>query len=302
MDVLNSLFESLPTYFNLDPNKVAAFSLEHDNTIALMRYSISDGVISAKTFDSFSNDFEISLEGKTVEQVASEIGAVPHYQTTVSPSSAKISAICLVDTQNESEPMVYVHNSPTWSLFKAIALELNKAKRTGDAIIKQLAVPGSEGALLDYWADHFDTSRLYNETDAVFAQRIIDWFIRPKGNNVAIEIVLEGFYGYYIQVFDLDFYQQDTMLMDNSETPAHNKNFPIFATDLIGKEECVFGLMFPENTISQWNRAQFEELRDIVYPLRAGGCRPKLFWTDAPVFDPSDIAFDAGLHFYTKYL
>lgn len=302
MGVLTRLFDFLPTYFDLAPQQVAAFTLEHDDPKALMRHSVIDGRITARAFDSFSNDFDISLGGKIIQQVADEINLVPHYAATVFTGAAEKNAICLVDTENESTPYVYIHNSPTWALFKAIALELQEARAIGDEVLRQMGIPGAVGIFSNHWGSYFNVSRFRDESDAAYDQRIINSFVRPKSNNVAMEIILQSYYGYYIRVFDLDFYEESTMLMNNINTPVHNPEYPIYAADAIGKEECVFGLMFPEGTVSQWNQTQFDELQEIVYSTRAAGTRPKLFWTDAPVFDPADIPYEAGFYFYTKYL
>jgi len=302
MGVLTRILDFLPTYFKTDPEKVAVFTIEHSSPTALMRYSIADDMISAKSFGSFSDDFNISLAGKTIQQVVDEINAVPDYTATIFSGPESINAIRLVDIEKTGDPTVYYHQNSGWALFKAIALELKEAKIAGDELLRQMGIPSATGILSNHWGSYFNIGRLTDETDAVYNQRIIDSLVRPKSNNVAMEIVLEAYYGYEIDVFDLDYLGSSSMLMNNIPTPVHNRNYPIMAANTIGKELCVFGVRFPVNTISHWNQAQFDELQELIYDLRAAGTRPKLFWTDAPIFTPAEIPYNAGPVFYTKYL
>jgi hypothetical protein len=302
MGILTKMLDFLPTYFNTDSQRRAAFELTYYDPTALMQHSIVDGVLSARSFHSVSNDFEINFVGKTIQQVADEINAFPHYQATVLAGFERENAIRLVDVENESGSKVYIHDSPTWALFKAISLELKEAKLASAEILRQMSIPGAEGIFSDLWGQYFGLGRRPGELDIPFDQRIIDSVKLIRSNNVGMEIILQNAYGYYIQVFDLDFIPGTLMLMNNTATPMHNKSFPIHDVQAIGKEPCVFGLRFPEGTISQWNKAQFDELRELVYSIRAAGTRPKLFWRDDPVFTPAEIPYISDLYFYTKYL
>ena len=303
MGVLNQLLEFLPTYFNVDPQKQLAFMISYDVPGAEMRYSIVDGVICARIGDSIVKDFEVSLPGKTIQQVADQIGAVPHYQAVVVPDMAGKDAICLMDVKDESDARVFFHNSPTWTVLKALALELKEAKAMGDELLRQLSIPGATGLLSDHWGGFFvQGPRRPGESDSSFNQRIIDSIKAPKSNNIAMEIILEAYYGYYIRVIDLDFTQESTFLMNNPPTPVHDVRYPLFDVTSIGKEICVFGLIFPEGTISQWNQARFDDLRDLTNSIRAAGTRAKAFWTDEPVFSPEDVPYTSDLYFYMKYI
>lgn len=301
MSTLTKLLNFLPTYFNINPEKVAAFTIDYAPAIALMRYSVADDKIFARTFNSFYNDFEIALSEKTIQEVVDEINAVSGYTATIYSGVGNINAIRLVDIENSANATVYYHDYPLWGFFKSAAIELNTMAEAGQEIVRQLAIPASTGILSDYHGSFFGLKRNLGETDMAFNQRIVNSF-RPKSNNVAMEIILQNHYGYYIRVFDLDFSEGTLMLMNDITTPVHNKSYPIRAVDSVAKEECVFGLMFPEGTISQWEEADFTALRELVYSIRPSACRPKLFWTDAPVFDVGDISFVTGTYFYTKYL
>ncbi len=67
MSTLTKMLDFLPTCFNIDPQKISGFSINYDEAGAKLEYTVRDNVISGRVFGSFSNDFEIELEGKTIQ-------------------------------------------------------------------------------------------------------------------------------------------------------------------------------------------------------------------------------------------
>jgi hypothetical protein len=247
-----------------------------------------------------SKDFEISLDGKTIQAVMSEIDAVPHYTTVLLGDVAGKSAICLMDIEDSSDPTVYVFCSPLWAVLKAAALELDEAKAAGNEILRQLSIPGATGILADYWAEHFGETRRTGELDNVFGQRTVDAIRLPRSNNTGMGAVLQSHYGYHISVYDSGYIGATNLfLMNNVETPFHNYGFPIYLGSAYGAGVGIISLIFPTGTISQWELSQFVELREIVGRIKAAGLQPKAFWADAPIFTPEEIPYTVDGPFYT---
>ena len=278
MNILTRLLDFLPTYFNTDPLIQLGISLSHSDPAARMTFSVKNNVISACRFGVFVNDFEISLAGKTLSEVATEINAVSNYTATTPDIMAAERALCLVDTENQVDGLAHAFTNPMWAFFKALAMELKEAKDAELEMLRHMSVPGATGIGLNYWGEYFDNTRIPGETDVVFGQRVIDEIKRPKSNNVAMEIILQAYYGFKIDVVDLDYESASVMLMNNTPTPVHNTSYPIFDSTSLAFIPAVFGLIFPDDRADTWTAAQLQELRELVYQIKATGMQPLLAW------------------------
>jgi len=278
---LTKMLEFLPTCFNISPQAISAFTINYDDADARLKYTVQDNVISGKRFSSFSNDFEIDLEGKTIQEVADEINDIYNY-TTVVFGDGTMSAMRLMEADNSRDSMVYSFTSPTWALIKALAIELKEAHTMKEEALRMMNVQGSEGIITDYWCGFLNSTRNTGEGDAAFGQRAINEVKLPKSNNVAMSKILFKYYGYDIEVIDLIFTQTARMDMNSASTPLHNTQYPIADSTSISIEPGVFGIIMPDNTISTWGTEEVAELRVLVHAVKEAGTRCKVFWKDLP--------------------
>ena len=104
------------------------------------------------------------------------------------------------------------YTSLLWIILDTYALELEAAKAAINEAIKQVYLHLSESNWLDEWASYFDFNRnvFKKETDDTFRDRMIDSIIRPKCNNIALEITLS------------DYYDQDTKVVDATGESVNN--------------------------------------------------------------------------------
>jgi len=279
MSTLTKLLNFLPTCFNIKPEQVSAFTLTNDNGNAKLQYTVEDNVFSCRVFSSFTNDIEIDLENLTIAQLVKKINTYHNYKATIH-SMGDTSAMRLAEISDSTDNMVYVFTSSTWKVFKALALELKDVKSMMGETLKQMSVQGSTGYNTDYWCGFLNNTRKTNEADIDFGIRAINEIKLPKSNNVALEVILEQYYGYSIDVIDLIFEQTSIMYMNEVTTPMHNQQYPITDSESISKEPGTFGLIFPDNTISKWGTEDIDELRTIVHAIKAAGTRCKVFWSD----------------------
>lgn len=279
MSTLTKLLNFLPTCFNTKPEQVSAFTLAYDNGNAKLKYTVEDNTFSCRVFSSFTNDIEIDLEDLTIAELVEQINTYHNYSATLH-SMGDTSAMRIAEISGSTNNMVYVFNSNTWMVFKALALELRDAKAMMLETLKQMSVQGSTGYNTDYWCEFLNNTRKTDETDIDFGIRAINEIKLPKSNNVALEVILEQYYGYSIDVIDLIFEQTSIMYMNEVTTPMHNRQYPITDSDSISKEPGTFGLIFPINTISKWDTTDIDELRTIVHAIKAAGTRCKVFWSD----------------------
>ncbi len=281
MSVLKRLLDFLPTYFNVDPMVKYALALSYSDPAAGMTFTVKDGVISARIFGKYTADFEITLEGRTIGEVATAIDAVFGYAASSPAAMTNVSALALIEVENSSEDWAYAYTNPLFAFFDPIANELRQAEEAGYEMLRHLSIPSATGLALDYWGEYFNIARSTGETDIDYGQRIINEIRLPKSNNIAMEMILERFYGYEIEVKDLNQVYGTMMWMNNSSTPVHNASYPIFDSDLISVERAAFGLFFPNGTYVGWTSEQKAELKILVYRIKAAGYRPKVFWKDS---------------------
>ncbi len=281
MSILTKLLNFLPTCFNIKPEQVSVFTLAYDDSKGKLEYTVEDNVFSCKTFSSFTNDLEIDLEGLTISDLVEKINTRYNYSATLH-SMGSASAMRLAEINGSTGSRVYAFTSNTWAIFKTLALELKDVKKMITETLKQMSIQGSTDYITDYWCEFLNSFRKADETDISFAVRTVNNIGSPRSNNVALEIILEEYYGYSIDVIDLIFEQTSIMYMNDTNTPMHNQNYPIANSDSIEKEPGTFALIFPDNTISNWETEDIDELRALIYAVKAAGTRCKVLWSDLP--------------------
>lgn len=113
----------------------------------------------------------------------------------------------LVAIDYDEETSQYTLSSYTsllWIILDTYALELEAAKKAINEAIKQVFLHLSQENWLDEWANYFGFNRnvFKKETDDTFRDRMIDSIIRPKCNNIALEITLSDYYDQHTKVVD----------------------------------------------------------------------------------------------------
>ncbi len=192
------LLKNLYGSFNKDERIVQVFDITYGGLTA--NYTIVDDFLRLTTSGGSSDDFYIDLSTHTIQTLANEIASNTIYTvTTVSDFStyADLNATSLIDRESQSlqdlqQKKFFIYTSILWIIFKAIAREFQDACDTSDSSLRQMNILTAEDIFLDHWArDYYNEARLEGEDDYDYSRRTIATIIRPKVNDIALELILE---------------------------------------------------------------------------------------------------------------
>jgi len=72
------------------------------------------------------------------------------------------------------------------------------------------------------------------------------------------------------------------MLMNDTSTPIHDKDYYLWNIGMGPAEPCTFGIILQPGDFSAMTQEVFTDLRDLVYSNMEAGTRPKLIFTEVP--------------------
>lgn len=194
MTWVDRLLGHLHRVFNREPGAALAFRVNADGTG--LTWTVTDELFTTVvTGGVLAQDLSLSLDGKTIGELAQEIAAQPGYTTlSVNADVADLAAKALIEASNTAESSngdhVYAYTSLLWAFLRAFGYELRDAKTQIGEMLTQMVTPDAEGEWADHWGTYYKVPRLTNETDAVYAARIIAEVLRPKSNAIALENML----------------------------------------------------------------------------------------------------------------
>ena len=205
MRLLNKLLEYVHHGFHQSADSIELIALNtNDDTL---RVALDDGVLSVT--QSGFEAVNVTLDGMTVADVYSQISAI-YPDSSLSGSGSGLSANILIHARRfkdtESGKYVFIisgYQSFLYVVLDMFASSLATARADIDAAIMQLYLDESELNWLDEYGSYFGLPRLFNEHDDDYRNRIITTVIKPKCNNVAMEISLSDRFGQTSSVTDV---------------------------------------------------------------------------------------------------
>ena len=216
VDAGNDLLRWLPHDFDQDPGAVMAFTIAYDGQ---MVWTVDDdGVFSTETAGGTGSPLRVSLAGITIANLAAIINAQPGYDIVSLGDSAtvQLGAMALIRTSvNIADPggnRIMAYSNPNWALLEAIESELDVAQGQIGQMPAELSATTADSDFLDTIGALYGVPRLQGEPDAAYQQRIPAEVVRPKCNNVALEMAIEYFTGQECQVNDVVVYTPDAPL------------------------------------------------------------------------------------------
>ena len=181
--------------FSSDPEQFLAIRLRYDGA---MSWKIADGILTTSVSGGSGSALNVDLTTRTIASLASYLTAQAGYtvEFSIGGAQAGLSARVLLDGVNNQDNSngdhLYAFTSLIWAYLDAAAIELAEAKAAIVEMLKQMSVSTSSGEYLDDLGDQYGIKRLIGETDVIYSNRIIASIIRPKGNNIAIEMAIES--------------------------------------------------------------------------------------------------------------
>ena len=200
MKLTDKLLGYLNRVFSKDPESFLAIRLRY---AGVMSWSISDGMLTTTVIGGIGSNLSIALPGMTISSLVTYLALQPGYSLaySVGIQYSGLSAMSLIDGGNSQDAIngdhLTAYTSLLWSYIEANAIELTTARTAISEMLKQMSLQTASDTYLDDLGNYYGIPRLLGEADSVYANRIIVVILRPKGNNVAIEMAISYMTGGY---------------------------------------------------------------------------------------------------------
>lgn len=213
--------------------------------------------------------FSASLQANTVGSLASALASSGFLVNNLADATAQaLSASILMDGTGSVNDPVMAFGSMLWAIGEAIGVELDAAGIAADQALLQVVMSSAEDVWLDLWGSYFGVPRNAGEADPDYASRIVVEVLRPRCNNVALELALGEIFGQSVAVNDVIEYGPATPQHDGliSFDGAHLHNATV--TPLWGLFDVSVGYDLLGSTDPQ---AYLVIVTSIINRLRAAG-------------------------------
>lgn len=200
MKLTDKLLGYLNRVFSKDPESFLALRLRYNG---VMSWQISDGMLTTVVTGGTGGNLSVALPGMTISSLSAYLASQPGYSLaySVGVEYSGLSAMALIDGGNSQDATngdhLTAYTSLLWAYMEANAIELTTARSAIVEMLKQMSLQTASDTYLDDLGGYYGVPRLLGETDAVYANRIIVVILRPKGNNVALEMAISYMTGGY---------------------------------------------------------------------------------------------------------
>jgi hypothetical protein len=236
MGLTSKLLGYLARYFNRDPKQLAVLSIGYAPGLT---WSVADDGWLTVTPADASGDLTAYLPMYTVGTLATFLQGFGYTATVLDVTQADVPALALLQGRGDASLSLTIYTSTLWAWMHAVAIELGKLRESISSLPAQLVIPTAEGVWLDEMGAVYGVTRdpSLGETAAVYGdfyygRRIIADVIRPRTNNVAIELAVEAYTGQPAKVTDV--------VKRNAPGPYHTgilKYDGTYAYDALGTPE-----------------------------------------------------------------
>lgn len=195
MLLTKKLASYLHRVFSKDPEPFLAIRLRYDGS---MSWKVADGFLTTEIEGGSGAALNVDLSAYTIASLVTYLSAQTGYSVafSVSGQQSVLSAQVLLDGGNNQDVSngdhLYGYASLLWAYLEANAMELQEAKKNISEMLLQMSVSTAGNEWLDELGDYYDCPRLVGENDTIYARRIIASIIRPKGNNIVIEMAIKS--------------------------------------------------------------------------------------------------------------
>lgn len=207
MKLTQKLLSNLHRVFKKEPQSFLALRLRYNGTS--MSWEVSEGVLTTNVVGGIGSGLSVNLANYSLFGLVNHLAAQPGYAVEYSDQSElrDLSARVLIDATGDQDASNGDHllgyTSLLWAYMEPMAVELKEIDHQIDEAIKQMNLRNSEGMWCDEWGSYYGVIRRTGEEDAQYVTRIILEVLRPRGNNVAIEVVARELLGQPVTVNDV---------------------------------------------------------------------------------------------------
>jgi hypothetical protein len=196
MLLTQKLLSFLHGVFDKDPGQFLALRLQYNGGLT---WQVSDGTLTTTVMGGTGSNLSINLSQYTVASLANYLGVQPGYSIAYVDMSnlASLSALVLLDASNDislsNGDHLYGYTSELWSYMESQANELEQAETQIGNMLQQMSTTTAADQWLDYLGGYYGVPRLQGETDTNYGPRIIAEVLRPRSNNVALEMAISAY-------------------------------------------------------------------------------------------------------------
>lgn len=282
MKLTAKLLAFLHRIFEKDPKSILAIQFSYDGE---MNWSVADGTLTTTVSGGSGVPLSIDLSQYTIGDLAAHINAQPGYSVTqVTTEFSARQARMLLDSQGVQGEAIFGYTSMLWALIDAIASELTAAKQSIEAMPLQMVISTANDDWLEEWGTRFGIPRNEGEPSSTYAARLAAWIFRVKSNNLALEQIIEEQTGYTVEIIDIDWVFNKSMLHDrlgiNDFAPGTppDGGYPYYGPILNDNPlNCAFAVLIGVPDVGQIAAENVEYIRSIVRQYRAAGTVGKYF-------------------------
>lgn len=273
MKLTQKLLGFLNRVFSKDPDAFLALRLQYAGG---MVWKIRSGILSTVVTGGIGASLTVDLSKYTVRQLVSYLAAQPGYSIPYAETGplADLSARVLIDggadIATSSGDHVSGYTSLLWSYVDAGGKELVDAAAQIDQMLLQMDTHTASAEWLDELGGYYGVPRLQGEADAQYAPRIIAEVLRPRNNNVAIELALQQYTGQAAQVVDVVEYGTSSgqFVYNSAYTFNGAKQYNSSSQPIYGK----FDVVYSYDLLGGTDPTAFAgTVRDLINRLRAAG-------------------------------
>ncbi len=265
--MISSLLDRLYRKFSRDPQGYLALRLDYAGT---MTWTVDDGVLSTVVSGGPGVALSVDLSQFSLATLAVYLAMQPGY-SVIPVQAGSISALTLVEgsgnpATNNGDHLV-AYTSILYAFLDAFGSELRAALTAVLAMPAEMATTTADGEWLDLLGSYYGVPRNLGEVDGQYGPRIIAEILRPRCNNVAIELAVEVFTGQVTTVTDVVIYQDEPFY---DGVPKFDGQY-MFANVSV-PHYGLFDVVVGYDILNGGNPSAFEAaVLDIVSRLRAAG-------------------------------
>lgn len=245
MKLTEKLLGFLHRVFDKDPMQFLALRLSYVG--GTMSWKVAEGVLTTSVVGGPGQNLTVDLANYTVRQLVSYLAAQPGYVVLSMDGSenADLSARVLLDDARSIDQTngdhLYGYTNFLFSYLEAQAVELQAAEVQIGQALRQMNTQTAEGEWLDEHGSYLGVPRLQGETDGQYGPRMIAEILRPRGNNVAIEMAISDFTGQDTKVVDVTLYGAATPKYDATITENGARRYDASPALLLGLFDVTYG-------------------------------------------------------------
>jgi hypothetical protein len=271
MKFTKKLLGYLHKVFDKDPHEFLAMRLQYQGG---MTWRVADGFLYTTVSGGPGQSLSIDLSQYSLAQLVAFLSTQSGYSVLYADRSnlSTLNARVLMDGSNDislsNGDHLYGYTNVLWSYMDAQSNELEQAQTQIGNMLQQMSTTTASGEWLDLLGAYYGVPRLQGELDSSYGPRIIAEVLRPRGNNVAIEMAIQAYTGQVSTVTDVTLYGPTSPLYNGAITRNSAHTYSATATPIYG----LFDVQYGYDLINGGDVAAFTQtVKDLVNRLRDAG-------------------------------